>query len=223
MMHGRQDTHREFWDLIPWHVNGRIGEEDRRRLVSHLEACGACRTEWQLQRQIHRSMNEENGVEYIPSASLKLLQDKLCHPAGGSPPAAQPPPAAVSGRTPWQAAMAACVVITASALLLVAAALSSFGGHGAPATYHTVTDPAPHAPTEVIRAVFSASMTLAELQDVLDRAGLQIVAGPTEAGVYSLASTDSRPNGRSLAQLRASAGVRFAESATPVTAAGGGP
>ena len=45
----------------------------------------------------------------------------------------------------------------------------------------------------MIRAVFSPTITLVELQTILDEAQLRIVSGPTEAGVYSLASTSTLP------------------------------
>ena len=48
-------------------------------------------------------------------------------------------------------------------------------------------------PNEVIRAVFSPTITLVELQTMLDEAQLRIVSGPTEAGVYSLAANSRRP------------------------------
>ena len=54
--------------------------------------------------------------------------------------------------------------------------------------YRTVTTSAPRPRGEVIRAVFSPTITLVELQTILDEAQLRIVSGPTEAGVYSLAS-----------------------------------
>jgi hypothetical protein len=78
--------------------------------------------------------------------------------------------------------------------------------------YHTVTTPVPRAQGEVIRTVFSPTITLAEVQAILEESGLRIVSGPTEAGVYSLAAKSGRPVGASLAILRANAKVRFAES-----------
>jgi hypothetical protein len=64
---------------------------------------------------------------------------------------------------------------------------------------------------------------LVELQAVLDEAGLRIVSGPTEAGVYSLAANSGRPVSASLASLRGHAKVRFAESIQPSTGPGHSP
>jgi hypothetical protein len=76
----------------------------------------------------------------------------------------------------------------------------------------TVTESRQRPPNEAIRAVFAPSITLVELQALLDEAQLRIISGPTEAGVYSLAATSSRPVNTSLAQLRQHSSVRFAES-----------
>jgi hypothetical protein len=88
--------------------------------------------------------------------------------------------------------------------------------HGAP-NYYTVTTSTARAPDEVIRAVFSPTVTLVELQTILDAAGLRIISGPTEAGVYALAANSRRPVNSSLALLRANGKVRFAESTQPST------
>jgi len=50
---------------------------------------------------------------------------------------------------------------------------------------------------------------------LLDDAHLKIIAGPTEAGVYSLASTQTQPVGESLKRLRQNPAVRFAEATGP--------
>jgi hypothetical protein len=63
--------------------------------------------------------------------------------------------------------------------------------------------------------VFVPTITLVELQSILDDSQLRIVAGPTEAGVYSLALTAARPVNESLASLRQHSTVRFAESTRP--------
>jgi hypothetical protein len=116
---------------------------------------------------------------------------------------------------PWQGLMAASVAVMALALSVLAAdRWMQFRAHAAP-DYYTTTTSTAHAPDEVIRAVFSPTVTLVELQAILDEAGVRIISGPTEAGVYSLAAKSRRPVNSSLALLRANAKVRFAESTQP--------
>jgi hypothetical protein len=115
---------------------------------------------------------------------------------------------------PWQGQglMAASLAVLAVALSLLAAGRwTQYGARAAAPAYKTVTVSVPRAPNEVIRAVFSPALTLSELQDILDEAQLRIVSGPTEAGVYSLAASSSRPVNASLLSLRGHASVRFAE------------
>jgi hypothetical protein len=128
---------------------------------------------------------------------------------------------------PWQGLLAASVAVLAVALSLLAAGRwTEYGARAASPVYHTVTTAVPRAPDETIRAVFSPTITLSELQRILDEAQVRIVSGPTEAGVYSLAQNSRRPVSISLALLRGHAEVRFAESTEgvrPNTAAGDTP
>jgi hypothetical protein len=121
----------------------------------------------------------------------------------------------------WLGLMAASVAVMAVALSLLAAdRWLQFRARSSAPDYYTVTTPAPRAPEVVIRAVFAPTITLVELQSLLDEAQLRIVSGPTEAGVYSLAANSRRPVSSSLALLRAHTKVRFAESTQPGLEAG---
>jgi hypothetical protein len=211
--------HHEISGLIPWYLNGSISELERQRVDAHLVSCGNCRDDLVQERIIYQAMTADTAVEYMPAASLKRLQERL----NGID-------AAVSGdmRTdewpsgkprrlsvPWQGLMAASVAVMAVALSLLAAdGRFKIGARAAP-NYYTVTTPTAHPQGEVIRAVFSPTVTLVELQAILDEAQLRIVSGPTEAGVYSLAANSHRPVKSSLAALRAHSTVRFAESTLP--------
>lgn len=223
--------HPEISALLPWYVNGRIGERERRRVDAHLTECAHCREELSREQWVYRNMNAETPLEYMPAVSLNRLQARL----DGIDASSERPPEDDAAATsadkprrrsmPWQGLMAASVAVMAVALSLLAAdrwmqyraraAMSA-----AAPVYNTVTTAVPRAPDEAIRAVFSSAITLSELQGILDEAQLRIVSGPTEAGVYSLAANSGRPVSSSLALLRSHAQVRFAEStAVPATPA----
>lgn len=222
---GLDAGHREISALIPWYVNGSIGDADRLRLDEHLPTCAACRDDLRLERRVHASMSGDAPLEYMPAASLKRLQASLdaaaagpSHMHGSRP----PPPARAS--PPWRGWMAASMAALAVALgVLAAEEWTQIHARQSAADYYTVTTPGPHAPGAVIRAVFSPAITLAELQAILGEAQLKIVAGPTEAGVYSLAASSSRPAGISLTLLRQHAAVRFAEITQPNATASASP
>jgi hypothetical protein len=209
-------SHAEFSALVPWYVNGTLDEGQRARLEEHLALCAPCRTELQLDRRLQDVMTADRGVTYMPAPSLKRLQMRLdALDAAGAGPKDVATPAAKPARRdmPWQSLMAASVVITAVALGLFT--MGRWRAPASPRSYHTVTTPSPRVPDEVIRAVFQPSITLVELQRILDESQLRIVAGPTEAGVYSLAANSHRPVVDSLDMLRKHAAVRFAESTQP--------
>ena len=153
-------------------------------------------------------MSRDTAIEYIPDASLNRLRARLdgAGPAHGAvPESAHHRPRWAS----WQGLMAASVALMAVALSFLAVDR----WNQIHSSYHTVTTSTPSAGDVAIRAVFAPNVTLSELQEILDQSHLRIIAGPTEAGVYSLAQTEPRgPVNASLALLRGHPKVRFAES-----------
>jgi anti-sigma factor RsiW len=226
---GDARMHDEISVLIPWYVNGSIGEGDRQRVDAHLTQCARCREDMALERRVYAGMSVEPGVEYMPAASLKRLQSRLDDLTAALPTevAVEAPlaPFVAAGRraVTWHGVMAASVAIMAVAVSMLAADRWTQSRTRAGALYSTVTTSKPRVPDEVIRAVFIPTITLVELQAVLDAAGLRIVSGPTEAGVYSLAANSRRPVSASLASLRGHAKVRFAESIQPSVGPGDTP
>jgi hypothetical protein len=216
----------EISALLPWYVNGTIGEQDRQRVDAHLILCASCRDDLARERLICRSMTHETAVEHMPAASLKRLQARL---DGMTAAPADAPTHVSAAQTPrrsaaWQAAMAASIAVAAVALSLLGAdRWLQFRARTSAPSYYTVTTSAARAPGEVIRAVFSPTITLAELQAILNETQLKIVSGPTEAGVYSLAANSGRPVSSSLALLRGNSNVRFAERTQPNSGAGDTP
>jgi hypothetical protein len=206
--------HEETWDLLPWYVNGRLDEPERQRIDGHLRTCAACRNELAAQRQLYELMTPDSTFEHLPSAGLKRLRQRLAPQDTMIEPSPVAPTRRPSSarRPPWQGVMAASVAVMAIALSVLAAVLWSQSQRRAPpADYYTVTTATPHTAGEVIRAVFISTITLSELQAVLEDAQLKIVAGPTEAGVYTLAAATSQPTDWSLQRLRRQPAVRFAE------------
>jgi hypothetical protein len=214
---GIDKNHHQISGLIPWYVNGSIGELDRQKLDAHLLDCAVCRDDLRQERRIYEGMAAETGVEYMPTASLKRLHARLDEL--GAPPAAvdaYPVEQFERRRVPWQGLAAASVAGVAVALSVISAGQwMQLHARKSPPNYHTVTTSDARGPDEVIRAVFAPNITLVELQAILDEAKLRIISGPTEAGVYSLAVTSDRPVSSSLALLRGHETVRFAESTQP--------
>jgi hypothetical protein len=227
MTHNRRiedsEEHYEVSALLPWYVNETLGERDRQRVDAHVAVCASCREDLAAQRRIRQAIEAQPAVDYMPVASLKKLQARLDAQAesGGS---LAPPKEQAANRLPWRGWMAASVAAMAVAVALLAAdRWAQVEARRTQPDYRTVTSSAPRPQGEVIRAVFSPTITLVELQTILDEAQLRIVSGPTEAGVYSLASNSTLTVRASLALLRQHSSVRFAEGTSPEPASGHSP
>lgn len=208
-MHEPNDSteqHQDLTMLLPWYVNGTLPEHDRPRLERHLSGCAPCRDDLAFERELHRRLSDERPVEYLPAPSLKRLQRALD--------ALEPGAAAADiqerrGRAPLRRyAVAAGVLMSA----LVGWLMVERWHTSLEPAYHTVTQSPARPAEEVVRAVFSPEVTLVELQSILAESGLKIISGPSEAGVYSLAATSTRPVAASLTALRRHPQVRFAEA-----------
>ena len=215
--------HHEVSALLPWYVNETLGELDRQRADAHLGMCAACREDLAAQRRICEAIDAQPAIDYMPVASLKRLQARLDTLAESAPtiaPAKEQP----TYRLPWRGWMAASVAAMAVAVALLAAnRFVQTDARLMQPNYHTVTKSVPRPQGEVIRAVFAPSITLVDLQTILDEAQLRIVSGPTEAGVYSLASSSTLTVRASLALLRQHSTVRFAEGTLPEPEPGNSP
>ena len=212
--------HEEIFGLFPWYLNGTIAETERQKVDEHVRVCAACRNQLARERNIYRAMSAESSLEFIP-ASFGRLQARLDALTPQETAAPEPPVRQSASRhgiprrrgpIPWPRLAAASIAVLALGSLSLISADRWGQIRALPSEYRTVTTPAPRAPDEVIRAVFSPAITLVELQTILDEAQLRIISGPTEAGVYSLAANSDRPVTVSLSLLRRHASVRFAES-----------
>lgn len=227
MTHNRRTEnsaeHHEVSALLPWYVNATLEERERQRVDAHVGVCAICREDLAAQQRICAAIEAQPALDYMPVASLKRLQARLDAQAESASTLA-PPQLQPTHRLPWRGWMAASIAVMAVAVaLLVADRWAQVEARLTQPNYRTVTNSAPRPQGEVIRAVFSPSITLVELQTILDEAQLRIVSGPTEAGVYSLASSSTLTVRASLALLRQHSTVRFAEGSLPEPESGNSP
>jgi hypothetical protein len=224
MTHNRRTEnsaeHHEVSALLPWYANETLEERDRQRVEAHAGICAICREDLAAQQRIREAIEAQPALDYMPVASLKRLHARIDTLAESVPPGL---PAEQRNAAPVRGWMAASVGAIAVAVALLAADRLMQSEARLQPNYHTVTNSTSRAQGEVIRAVFSPAITLVELQGILDESQLRIVSGPTEAGVYSLASNSTLPVRASLALLRQHATVRFAERTSPEAESGNSP
>lgn len=202
-------THAEAWDQIPWLINGSLDEAASVRLQDHLQHCEACREEVRMQRALLQAMTDAPRVEAMPPASLQKLWDRI---DAGHPATARRagPPEMRSAASRYRVAAVAVLGLLAGAASMFMIQQFSGENHGA---YRAVSDVA--APVQGdLRVVFDGAMTLQQMQALVERTGMQVTAGPSASGVYTLAGDGAQ---RALEILRADPQVRFAE---PVLSAG---
>jgi hypothetical protein len=210
-------NHDDAWHLLPWFVNGSLRRELRHDVDAHISACADCRSEVALQTSVRDALSREDGRQEATQSSFDQLWARIeAHGDTADEPVAQTdipvpsPPARrrAAGMPQW---LVAAVVVEAIGLVTLGWITLNNDPRGA-ADYQTLSSPAPYVESGQIRAVFSPDLSLHDLQMLLASSELTIVAGPTEAGVYTLAPTKKKADiDAELADLRRNASVRFAE------------
>ena len=219
--HNRSAQHRECQELLPWFITGRLSDKQAAGVELHLTECEECKAELDEQVRLRAQIRREDPIAYAPQASLQKLAARI-DSEEMRPPAAASSQRPASRQSAGQARavrllIAAAIVETIALALLVSAGKITWFQKDNAARYVTLTSSAPvaaHGP--VIRAVFDPGTSLAELGQAIRGIDAQIIAGPSDADVYTLTlkhGTETDATNAAVAKLRADQHVRFAEPA----------
>lgn len=201
--------------LLPWFVVDALSESELELVQAHLEGCALCLADVQRERQVRALARGNPVVEHAPQAGLHKLMARIDEVEREAPAAASDhsvSPAAI--RRPkvvrW---LAAAVIVQALGLGILGAWLWARGAELRTPRFHTMSSPsASSGRAAQIRVVFAPSMMSADMQALLTSISATVTAGPSEAGVYDLALRNQGVTmDAAIAQLRANAGVTFAE------------
>jgi hypothetical protein len=224
---GPLGAHGECWNLLPWIANESAAAKDVARVEGHLRDCRECQDELEFQRQLRNAIRSEEAIVLAPQTSLQKLMQRIDAASDlddeeleiESPAAVEPIAAARREPARWSRwlPIAAAVQGIAIAGLLGALWLQSEAQDNLTAARYTGLT----APTETvtrvpaIRVVFSGDVALDDMNHVLRAINAQIIAGPSEANVYTLGlaanAADKSDVEKAIAQLRADGHVMFAE------------
>ena len=219
--------HRKTWDQIPWIVNGTLPEPEMQTAAQHLQGCGDCREELEFQRRIALSLGGGELAGVDPQRGWQVLHARIEAAAAPAAPVVMPLQAASgvhlttalpAAHPRWTGWLVAAMVVQSIGLGVLGTALWSRSGGlaGQPAVYRTLSAAEPllaAAPT--IRVVFAGDVSIGRMQALLNQAGLQVLSGPSTAGVWSLGPAGDSSQAvtqAALQQLRGSPDVHFAEA-----------
>lgn len=191
-------------ELIPWTVNGRASEVQQQAVLAHAEECIECREELARHQELQRHMRGSDDVIAAPNAGWQRLLAEI-----DQQPAAESRPAR---RRPW---LIAALWIQLVAIAALAGALFRSTANPEPA-YSTLSSVSSVPDRNDLRVVFAPGAPLDEINRLLRTLECEIVAGPSEAGVYTLALRDPREVQRVMLSLRDRPEVLFAERGTSV-------
>jgi hypothetical protein len=236
-MNSRTLSHHEAWEAVPWILNGSLSEAEARLAQEHLRGCADCREALAFEQRLREAMQQPQAQPADAEAGWRQLSARLDGsllagkqesefadaPAEMAPPGAAAAAIAALPRR-WSANtsvrwLAAAVIVEALALgVVVTASWSNHPGREPIAVYRTLSqvDAVTLAPT--IRVVLAPGVRLEQFGTMLRAAHLQVVAGPSEAGVWSLAPAEDATSIATETALRALRGnpqVRFAEPLEP--------
>ena len=195
--------HTRAFELLPWLINGTLAGGEREGVEAHLRACIVCRRELKEQQRLHAAVRARRTVDVSAEAGFDRLDREL-------------DAAASATRSRWwmRYAAAAPFAVAAAAGVAVLAILLWFTPlpELSRAGYETLaTTPADAALLDV---VFADETTAAQMHDLLEEIGGEIVAGPSELGRYSVRVAGGQANREQLQELlgalAADPRVRFA-------------
>lgn len=177
-------AHRECEELLPWLINETLGDEARVRIEAHLAGCDVCRAEAAEQAVLRQHIRREDAVVYAPHASLQKLMSRIDSTIPQQPATAVRPP-----RFVMPARSLAAAVLIAATIVIGIAGVTTWRAQDerlAP-RYATLTSAADQRlDTPAARVVFAPGVNVSRLSELLRRYHARVVAGPSEAGVYTL-------------------------------------
>jgi len=178
--------HEHAMEMLPWLINDSLPGDERAAVLDHAQSCVMCRRELKSLEDLRDSIDSLSSPVPIPEPDMRNINarvDKLINRQNWARRSMSWIGEFLA--SPWRAAYVAQSVL----LVVLAAALLW------PATrdteYTMLTQASDLADGHYVRVVFSPDLTHSDLKELLDELNLRIVAGPSDRGVYTLATENS--------------------------------
>ncbi len=210
----RDERHAETWERLAWYANGTLPAEERSGVEAHLAECDACSHELGFLEELGSQIRESEAMLLSPERSFRELTGRI-----------DAIEAAEQGtldwadigrivrarlmRPAWRPALAALALLLVVLLSWSALSVSRPSFRTLSSAETPIEGSAP-----IVRLVFDDVATAEEIQALLNGSGAEIVAGPSEYGVYTVRldpSAQPRHLDATLSALRRHPAVRFAE------------
>jgi len=201
--------HEQAMELLPWLINKSLSNDERVVVLDHAKYCVVCRREIEHLEHLRDSIERLSSPVPIPAPDMRNINARIDRWIdqqnfvrrsfswiGGFFP------------SPWRTVNAVQTVL----LVVLGAAL--LWPESRDAEFTTLTQSQELANGHYVRVVFSPELTFAKQQALLDDLELRIVDGPTDRGVYTLATANSmavEERDVALKQLSKNSGVIFAQ------------
>jgi hypothetical protein len=190
------------WEIMPWVLQATAPQEQGEWLMHHLAQCEACSTEFARQSRLRSALSLPGNIHVDVDAGFRRLLERIDAPEPITL------PARLRSANRWTRVLAAAVLVQAIGIGVLGARLWV---DEAP-QYQTLSQPAVSEPAGAIRVAPTASMTLANWNQLLRDFDLRVVDGPNAVGAYTVVPKESATkSARLLRQLRASRSIRLAE------------
>lgn len=169
-------AHRRCRELLPWYVNGTLGDDEARLVENHLAECDACRRELTRCRAVSDLYDGIEADAPTPHPSrIERLWTRTRAPEPDRP-------------FPWRG----LALVEAAALVVVLLVVGWTSRPiepptgGAEPAFRTLGAPGRHVDAASFRVVFAPDTPEETLRAVLHSLDARIVDGPSPLGVYTV-------------------------------------
>ena len=193
--------HESVNELLPWYVNGTLGDAEHALVEAHVHACLVCHLQLKKERQLQEFVQTAPTVDLSPEAGFDQLTQRLDDPALLSK-------HALAGflARPWanwvSLGMTPRFALATLALAAIAALLWGVVPHPVPphaADYFTLSRESGSA--NHLDVIFADHVTEPDMRTLLGEINGSIVAGPTQIGRYTVRLDDPSIDGEGLMEL----------------------